>query len=213
LETTEFQFFNPYDHIRFTANRLPHWQQKGAVYFVTFRLADAVPEHLRQQWESDRKAWLRFHPPPWDAETEREYHERFSGAIERWLDAGHGSCVLRHPHYAAVVAEALRHFDADRVSQIAWVVMPNHVHAVFVLNPAWSLEKIILSWKGFTARKINPLLGRKGNFWQRDYFDRLVRDTSHLANCVRYIRRNAEKGRLRKGEFISYESEFARRIE
>ena len=23
--------------IRFTANRLPHWQQKGAVYFVTFR--------------------------------------------------------------------------------------------------------------------------------------------------------------------------------
>ena len=88
----------------------------------------------------------------------------------------------------------LRHFDGDRVLQIAWVVMPNHVHAVFVLNPAWSLEKIILSWKGFTARKINPLLGRTGNFWQRDYFDRLVRDAKHLANCVRYIRRNPEKG-------------------
>ena len=58
---SEFQFFNPYDDIRFTANRLPHWQQKGAVYFVTFRLADAVPQHLREQWESDRKAWLRFH--------------------------------------------------------------------------------------------------------------------------------------------------------
>ena len=100
LETPEFQFFNPYDDIRFTANRLPHWQQKGAVYFVTFRLADAVPQQLRKQWESDREAWLRFHPQPWDAETEREYHERFSGAIERWLDAGHGSCVLRHPDCA-----------------------------------------------------------------------------------------------------------------
>jgi hypothetical protein len=40
------RFFDPYTDIRFTANRLPHWQQKGAVYFVTFRLADAVPHHL-----------------------------------------------------------------------------------------------------------------------------------------------------------------------
>ena len=210
---TEFQFFNPYDDIRFTANRLPHWQQKGAVYFVTFRLADAVPQHLREQWESDRGTWLRFHPPPWDAEAEGKYRERFSGAIERWLDAGHGSCVLRRRERAAVVAEALRHFDGDRVLQIAWVVMPNRVHAVFVLNPAWSLEKIILSWKGFTARKINPLLGRTCGFWQRDYFDRLVRDAKHLANCVRYIRRNPEKARLRHGEFVLYETEFAKSIE
>ena len=63
------QFFNPYEDIRFTANRLPHWQQKGAVYFVTFRLADAVPHHLRTQWESDREAWLRVHPQPWSAEV------------------------------------------------------------------------------------------------------------------------------------------------
>ena len=213
METTEFQFFNPYDDIRFTANRLPHWQQKGAVYFVTFRLADSVPQHLRKQWELDREAWLRFHPPPWDAEIERAYQKRFSGAIERWLDAGHGSCVLRRNDCAAVVAEALRHFDGDRVSQIAWVVMPNHVHAVFVLNPAWSLEKIILSWKGFTARKINPLLRRKGRFWQRDYFDRPVRNAKHLANCVRYIRRNPQKQRLCEGEFVLYESEFARSVE
>ncbi len=121
--------------------------------------------------------------------------------------------VLRRHDCATIVAEVLRHFDGDRVSQIAWVVMPNHVHAVFVLNPAWSLEKIILSWKGFTARKINPLLGRTGRFWQRDCFDRLVRDAKHLANCVRYIRRNPEKGRLRKGEFVLYENEFARSIE
>ena len=172
-----------------------------------------MPHHLRARWESERATWLRFHPQPWTAETEREYHDRFSGAIERWLDAGHGSCVLRRHDCAAVVAEALRHFDGDRVAQISWVVMPNHVHAVFVLNSAWLLENIILSWKGFPARKINPLLRRKGNFWQRDYFDRLVRDAKHLANCVRYIRRNPEKARLRKGEFVLYESEFAKSIE
>src|SRR5438128_1329877 len=55
----ELRFFNPYGEIRHTANRLPHWQQEGPVYFVTFRLADAVPDHLRARWESEREAWLR----------------------------------------------------------------------------------------------------------------------------------------------------------
>ena len=89
------RFFNPYEEIRFTENLLPHWQQKGATYFITFRLADSVPIHLRTQWEEECQVWLRFHPEPWDAETEQEYHKRFTAAIERWLDAGHGSCILR----------------------------------------------------------------------------------------------------------------------
>ena len=58
----DLRFFNPYANIRFTANRLPHWQQEGAVYFVTFRLADAVPHRLRTEFESEREAWLRVHP-------------------------------------------------------------------------------------------------------------------------------------------------------
>ena len=74
------------------------------------------------------------------------------------------------------------------------------------------LEKLIRGWKGFTARQINKLLGRSGNFWQRDYFDRLVRDEKHFANCVRYIRRNPEKAQLTKKEFILWESELARSI-
>jgi len=148
----ELRFFNPYADIRFTANRLPHWQQQGAIYFVTFRLADAVPYHLRTQWEAERAAWLRFHPQPWSAEMEREYHERFSGAIERWLDAGHGSCILRRHDCADIVAMALRYFDGKRVAIISSVVMPNHVHAVFVQNDgvasgevAAQLEKLQLA--------------------------------------------------------------------
>ena len=47
--------------------------------FRYVRLADAVPHQLRTQWESAREAWLRVHPEPWSAETEREYHVRFSG--------------------------------------------------------------------------------------------------------------------------------------
>lgn len=210
---TELRFFNPYADIRFTANRLPHWQQEGVVYFVTFRLADAIPRKLRTQWESEREAWLRLHPEPWTAEAEHEYHERFSGATERWLDAGHGSCILRRRECGEIVAAALRYFDGDRAAIISSVVMPNHVHAIFVQNPDWPLEKLLRSWKSFTSRKINSLVGRDGSLWQRDYFDRLVRDQKHFANCIRYVRRNPQKAHLHNREFILYESEVARGIE
>ena len=128
----ELRFFNPYADIRHTENRLPHWQQQGATYFVTFRLADAVPMRLLNQWESERDAWLRIHPKPWTTEIEQEYHQRFSGAIERWLDIGHGTCLLRRGERARIVAGTLNHFEGVRVAMISFVVMPNHVHALFV---------------------------------------------------------------------------------
>ena len=208
----ELRFFNPYADIRHTESRLPHWQQSGATYFVTFRLADSIPSHVLGQWQEEREAWLRVHPEPWNHEIELEHHRRFSGALERWLDEGHGACLLRRHDCAEIVAETLRHFEGERVVMISFAVMPNHVHALFVQNSEWPLERLIRSWKGFTAREVNKLLGRSGSFWQRDYFDRLVRDEKHFANCVRYIRRNPEKANLRRDEFFLWECEVARRI-
>src|SRR5437870_1809264 len=96
---------------------------------------------------------------------------------------------------------------------ISSVVMPSHVHALVVQNADWPLEKLLRSWKSFTSRKINSVPGRKGSLWQRDYFDRLVRDEKHFANCVRYIRTNPERAHLQIGEYTLYESELARSIE
>ena len=95
---------------------------------------------------------------------------------------------------------------------ISFVVMPNHVHSLFVQNPDWPLENLIGSWKRFSAGAINTLISRSGQFWQRDYFDRLVRDQKHFANCVRYIRRNSQKARLKRNEYILYENEVAQKI-
>jgi REP element-mobilizing transposase RayT len=207
------RFFNPYEEIRFTENLLPHWQQKSATYFITFRLADSIPAHLRTQWEDEREVWLRFHPEPWNTETEQEYHHRFTNAIERWLDAGYGSCTLRQSECAKVVDDALRHFDGKRLALVSSVVMPNHVHALLIQNPEHPLEDLLRSWKTFTSRTIHRLVGGSGNLWQRSYFDRLVRDEKHFRNCVRYIRRNPEKACLTVGEHILYESDLAKQIE
>jgi REP element-mobilizing transposase RayT len=212
MDSPDLRFFNPFADTGVTANRLRHWQQEGALYFLTFRPADAVPEHLLDQWSAEREAWLSHHPPPWTAEAEAEYHRRFSGAMERRLDAGHGSCALRRPECRAHVEEALRHFDGERCAHIAWVIMPNHVHVLVVLNSSFSLEDIVHSWKRHSAVSINRVLGRSGTLWQKDYFDRLVRDQDHFANCVRCIRRNPVKAKLHEGEYTLYESDLVKGI-
>jgi hypothetical protein len=56
-------------------------------------------------------------------------------------------------------------------------------------------------------------LSREGTFWQKDYFDRMVRDTQHFWNCARYIRSNPIKANLKPGEYLHYESDFVRSVQ
>ena len=212
MEGSDLVFYNPLADSEKSANRLPHWEQEGAVYFVTFRLADSVPQELLDRWVCEREGWMRANPEPWTAEVENEYHERFSGSMERWLDEGYGSCVLRDPDCSEVVAAALSHFEGERVAMLSWVVMPNHVHALFVLKPGHDLGGLIQSWKRFTSQRINEITGSSGTLWQKDYFDRMVRDQTHFGRCVRYIRRNPEKAKLRVGEFRLWESGLAKTV-
>src|SRR6266403_98573 len=114
------KLFDPHDHIRVTKNRLPHWQQNGAVYFITFRLGDALPRNLLERWKEERNAWLKWHPLPWSADMEREYHRRFSRRIEEWLDANHGSCILRRHRCAQEIAAAFHHFDGTRINIVSF---------------------------------------------------------------------------------------------
>ena len=114
---------------------------------------------------------------------EREYHRRFSRRIEEWLDANHGSCILRRHRCAQEIAAAFHHFDGTRINIVSFVVMPNHVHALFAPMHEWPLEKIVHSWKRQSAVRINRLTDSTSALWQRDYFDRLVRNEQHLPDA------------------------------
>src|SRR5205823_2605991 len=94
--------------------------------------------------------------------------------------------------------------------QHAWVVMPNHIHLLFSILAGHELQDLLRSWKGFTGRAINRALSRSGSLWQKDYFDRLIRNSEHFWNCARYIRNNPGKARLASSEFLLYESDFVR---
>ena len=74
--------------------------------------------------------------------------------------------------------------------------MPNHVHFVIETRERWPLAGIMQSLKSFSAKEANQILGRTGTFWQREYYDRFIRDSLHLENVVRYIEENPVKAGL-----------------
>jgi len=45
---------DPYGEVNITRRRLPHWHQSGVAYFITFRLADSLPQPLLRQWQNER---------------------------------------------------------------------------------------------------------------------------------------------------------------
>ncbi len=189
-----FTFLDPDREIDMKLHRLPHWQQDDVWVFVTWRLGDSLPKVKLEKWTEDRSFWLSQHPEPWDEKTEDEYHERFSHQIDEWLDQGSGSCLLKSPANATIVAEALKHFDGERYQLGSFVVMPNHVHVLFRPFAAHSLADIVKSWKGFTAREINKQLGKTGSLWQEEYWDRLIRSEKHFLKVAAYIRDNPKGG-------------------
>ena len=164
---------------------LPHLDRPNLVQGITFRLTDALPESVLDQWKYELLCL---------EEVARLLEER--RRIEKYLDAGHGSCLLRDSRAAAVVENSLLHFDQQRYALIAWCVMPNHVHAMIEPWERWPLAGVVHAWKSFTAHEINKLLKRSGAVWQREYHDRFIRDADHFAHAVRYIEENPVKAGL-----------------
>ena len=197
-----FRGFDERAEVELRRRNLPHYEQPGATYFITFRLGDSTPQTLLAQWREELERWLKHHPKPWDWKTEREHHRRFVEEREDWLDQGHGSCLLRDPRTAKIVADALTHFDDQRYILDVFVVMPNHVHALVLPLAAHKLPDILHSWKSFTANAINKALGREGPVWMPESYDHIVRDEAELQVLRDYVAANPGKARLKDGEFV-----------
>ena len=164
----EPQFFNDRGAVQTMKNRLPHWEQDGCTYFITFRLADSLPKQLLDTWKEERRVWMVRHPKPWSSEVEQAYHHRFSGARERWLDAGHGHCVLRQLSAREALLDVI-----DQQSCDVWsvVMMPNHVHVLVSFSAGLELSALMQRLKGGSSLEINKRIGRRGPLWAKDYFD------------------------------------------
>ena len=98
------------------------------------------------------------------------------------------------------------------VSLDAFVIMPNHIHGIIViengarvgpdagretragLEPAPTLSEIVRQLKTFSAKRINQLRDNPGcPVWQRNYYERVLRNDNELSRAREYIANNPLK--------------------
>lgn len=76
------------------------------------------------------------------------------------------------------------------------VVMPDHVHLIFVpeidttLREVYSLARIMKAIKGTSAHAINRHLQTHGRVWQEESFDHVLRCSEKLDEKVGYVMAN-----------------------
>jgi REP element-mobilizing transposase RayT len=168
-----------------TRGYLPHFDGRAVPQFISLHLADALPLTVIDRW----KRQLAQLP---EKEEQVLMHRR----IERYLDQGYGECLLKNPVVAEMVQNTLLEGDGNDYQIFSWVVMPNHIHSLLRRFEDLELESIMRNFKSSTAHKANNVLGRDGQFWMKDYFDRYIRNEVHFQNTVRYIENNPVKAGL-----------------
>ena len=180
-------FFDPDEPVANLTGNLPHWRQDNTTYFVTFRLADSLPREKLEQWQAEKKQWLKAHPKPLTRQQRVEFCRLFPERMQKWLDAGQGSCILARPDLKQLVSEALCYFHRKRYHLDEYVVAANHVHAIVTPAPDNELSSILHSWKSYTSHEINKKLKRSGEIWQKESFDHIIRSEESLLKFREYI--------------------------
>ncbi|MEQ8763745.1 MAG: transposase [Planctomycetota bacterium] len=116
------------------------------------------------------------------------------------VNTGLGNVFLRHPKAAIAVEEMLFYdyrflYDLD-----AYVVMPDHFHALIRPLSGEPLGKILGLIKGRSSRAANLEIGRTGRLWFPKYFDRIIRSRDDWRERFMYIHQDPLRSRLVEDE-------------
>ena len=194
---------NPQEPIRITQRDLPHWRQDGTTYFVTSRLNDSVPQPIADEWRRKRDVWLHQHGATCHADLAAEWHldynRLFTDTFHQLLDAGHGECLLGRRDLAEMLVQRMIAGHGTCYALGAWVIMPNHFHAIVEPAEGSVLGEIVRHWKGGSAFAIHRALGRRGTLWQKEPFDHIVRSEAQLKRLSSYVAENPGKANLKDG--------------
>lgn len=132
----------PYIYKELTGRHRPHFHPPGATLFLTFRLANSIPQatlrryHAEKDWLDAKAKRLKLT----DSSTElaaheerlRQFHRQWFMKFEDILHkAENGPTWLRDERIAKLVADALRWRDGRVFRLDTYCIMSNHVHAVF----------------------------------------------------------------------------------
>lgn len=180
----------------FYRKNLPHLQIRGQTFFITWLLADALPEFvildlITEFKQIKSRITKKSHSTKEKLErVRRQYFKQFDDKLHTTKTGNH---FLKNPKIAKTVASSIHYWDTKRINLYCYCIMSNHVHAVFTVfendesgSPLF-LQDIMESIKKYSARRCNKILGRTGKFWQHESYDRLVRDREELYRTICYV--------------------------
>ncbi len=193
-----------YSKKEFYRRKLPHFQNLGALFFVTFNVKSALKisekEKLRYKFEKRIAKLPSEQKYIYSEELDKEYR-RYFGEYDRALHKG-SNHWLKNEQCAEIVSNSLHFWDNKRIELYSYCIMSNHVHAVLRVfendekgNKIY-LQDIMESVKKYSANKCNKILNREGQFWQNETYDRIVRNRGELYRIISYILDNPVKAGL-----------------
>ena len=181
---------------RYWRTGLPHWEIKDGVYFITLRVVDSMPREAQRKLDEER---ISLETIEARSEAFLEYQRNVFRLCEKYLDSGYGYCPFEEENIARTMRlEIINSCQKDLWEPLQFCIMPNHVHLIAgpANKAAIGLEDFVKRLKGRSSFRINRKLGRRGRFWQIDWFDRWIRDRAELKRVEDYVRNNPKKARL-----------------
>jgi putative transposase len=120
-------------------------------------------------------------------------HWRMDGTVYfvTWRLAKHQPPLA--PDERTAVVGAIDYFESQRYKFATYVVMDDHVHVLLLPFDDFELHQIVHSWKSFSAQRLAREWARTRPIWQREYFDRIVRDDEEFTQKAQYILGNPLK--------------------
>ncbi len=193
---------------------LPHFQQPGQTYFLTWDLQSAVPPKAFARYASELemlKSQINFLEQQKSNSSEIEKINQDYNSVKRqyikayddMLDSDRNPKIdLSKTENLEILIGALQFWEGQKLQNIAFTIMPNHVHWVVKLldkdnngNPVY-LQDILQSVKRHSSNKINKVENRSGKLWQKESFDTTIRNVKHLYNAIKYTLNNPVKAGL-----------------
>jgi len=142
----------------------------------------------------------------------REWAIKFEAVLHQ---AKTGPMWMKDERVAHAVAQSLHNLDGNAYRLDSYSIMSNHVHVVFkpfvseaelyehfdeegnliFMSDYPGLSRIMHSLKGSSARQCNLILSRRGQFWEHESFDHVIREGKFYAT-IRYVLNNPVKAGL-----------------
>ena len=184
------QFLDRHEPIHETKGNLPHWTQYGKITFITFHLADSLPKHVIDFMQAEYNLLkLQLEKENYPTNLVRLKAIRHN-QLEKYLDKGYGSCLLSSPIFRNVIVNTLNYNNGNTFLLHSYVIMPNHVHLLLEPIGENTIQQITHSIKSFSSHEINKLRHSTGSIWQKEFFDRIIRNEDHYMRVLEYIKNN-----------------------